>query len=179
MLGDSHLATSLLDEEISAEELAREYHKRWEVELSYGEVKVVQCARKTGQCPTVLRSKVPQLVEQEVYALLAAYNLVRLLILRAAAAHGCDPLAISFSGALRVILEAVVEMRGARAELLPDLYARLLRDIASCVLRRRRRPRAYPRVVKTQRSRFRLKRWNDREIQRNFAQEIRVLGAAL
>jgi hypothetical protein len=151
------IVTSLLDEAISAEELVRHYHRRWEVELAFCSMKVRQSARKTGQCPTLLRSKLSNLVEQEVYALLTTFNLVRLLIRKAATAHGCDPLAISFTDALRVILEAVVEMRGARAELLPDIYRRLLRDIAACVMTRRRRPRVYPRVVKTQRSKFPLK----------------------
>ena len=172
------IATSLLDDAITALELVRRYHRRWEVELSYSEIKVHQCARKTGQCPTLLRSKVAELVEQEVYALLTAYNLVRLLIRKAAAAHNLDPLAIGFTAALRVILEAVAQMRGARAELLPAIHARLLRDIAACVLRRRRRHRVYPRVVKAQRSRFPLKRWNQREIRRNFSAEIQVLGAS-
>lgn len=172
------IATSLLDEAITATELVRHYHRRWEVELAYSSLKVRQCARKTGQCPTLLRSKLPNLVEQEVYALLTTYNLVRLLIRKAAATHGHDPLAISFTDALRVILEAVVEMRGVRAELLPDIYCRLLRDIAACIMPRRRRPRVYPRVVKTQRSSFPLKRWNQVEIRRDFNAEIRVLGVA-
>jgi hypothetical protein len=172
------LATSLLDEAITARDLVGHYHRRWEVELAYASMKVHQCARKTGQCPTLLRSKVPDLVEQEVYALLTTFNLVRLLIRKAAATHGLDPLAISFTDALRVILEATVEMRGARAELLPEIYFRLLRDIAACVMPRWRRPRVYPRVVKTQRSSFPLKRWNQREIRRDFFEEIRVLGAA-
>jgi len=171
------IATSLLDQAISSLELVRHYHRRWEVELAYASLKVRQSGRKTGQCPTLLRSKLPELVEQEVYALLTAFNLVRLLIRKAAAAHKLDPLAISLTDALRVILEAVVEMRGARAELLPDIYARLLRDIAACVMPRRRRPRVYPRVVKTQRSRFPLKRWNQCEIRRDLNAEIQVLAA--
>src|SRR5512139_3772457 len=69
------IATSLLDEAITAVEFVRHYHCRWEVELAYCSMKVHQCARKTGQCPTLLRSKLPNLVEQEVYALRTTYNL--------------------------------------------------------------------------------------------------------
>lgn len=108
--------------------------------------------------------------------MLTTFNLVRLLIQEAAKAHGLDPLTISFTDALRVILEAIVELRGARAELLPEIYRRLLRDIAVCVLDRRKRPRVFPRVVKTQRSSFPLKRWNQREIRRDFDAELRILG---
>ena len=172
------IVTSLLDETISAMDLVRHYHVRWEIELAYAAIKVRQCARRTGQCPTVLRSKRPDFAEQEVYALLTMYNLVRSLIKEAATAHhGGDALAISFVDALRAILEAIPAMRGARAELLPDLYQVLLRDVAECVLDRRRRPRVYRRAVKVQRSKFPLKRWNDREIRRDFEAEVRIQRA--
>ena len=125
-----------------------------------------------------MRSKRPDFAEQEVYALLTMYNLVRSLIKEAATAHhGGDALAISFVDALRAILEAIPAMRGARAELLPDLYQVLLRDVAECVLDRRRRPRVYRRAVKVQRSKFPLKRWNDREIRRDFEAEVRIQRA--
>jgi hypothetical protein len=172
------IATSLLDEAISAMDLVFHYHVRWEIELAYAAIKVRMCARRTGQCPTVLRSKKPDLVEQEVYALLSMYNLIRSLVKQAAKAHGLNPLAISFVDTLQVIYEAIPRMRGARAEMLPELYERLLGDLAECVLDRRRRPRVYRRVVKTQRSKFPMKHWNDQEIRRDFVTEVRIQGAA-
>jgi len=59
------IATSLSNEAITAVELVRHYYLRLGVELSFSSMKVHQCARKTGQCPTLLRSKLPNLVEQE------------------------------------------------------------------------------------------------------------------
>lgn len=172
------IATSLLDEAISAMNLVRHYHVRWEIELAYLALKVRMCSRRTGQCPTVLRSKTADLAEQEVYGLLTMFNLIRSLIKQAAKAHGLNPRAISFVDTLQVIQEAVPAMRAARAERLPELYAKLLEDIAECVLSRRRRPRVYRRVVKTQRSKFSMKHWNDREIRRDFDAEVRIQRAS-
>lgn len=171
------LVTSIVDPSISALQLALHYHRRWEVELAYDALKTHQCARRTGQCPTVLRSKTPDLVEQEVYAMLTAYNLTRSLMCQAAEKHRLDPLALSFVDTLRVILEAIPTLRAARSERLPALYERLLDDIASCVLERRRRPRVCRRAVKVKMSAFPLKRWNDHEIRRSMSDDLRVLGA--
>jgi len=74
------LATSLQDVNITARELVDRYHRRWEIELAYDQIKTHQSARRTGQSPSVLRSKRPDLVEQELYAMMALYNLVKDLI---------------------------------------------------------------------------------------------------
>ena len=97
------VATNLLDSEILASEIVRHYHRRWEIELAYDELKTHQCARRKGQCQTVLRSKLPDLVEQEIYAMVTVYNLLRELINEAARKHDLDPLSISFVGALRTL----------------------------------------------------------------------------
>jgi hypothetical protein len=173
----NRVATSLLDEEIAAADLVHHYHRRWEVELAYDSIKTHQSGRRTGQCSTVLRSKIPVLVEQELYAMLTTYNLVRRVVNEAAAKHGIDPLAISFVDALWALIDAIPGMRSARAELLPFLYQQLLDDIARCRLKRRRRPRAYPRVVKVKMSNFKLKRRQHQEIRRDFARETKVLCA--
>jgi hypothetical protein len=60
---------------------------------------------------------------------------------------------------------------------LPKLYAKLLQDIAECVLSRRR-PRVYRRVVKTQRSKLPMKHWNDYEIRRDFEDEVLIQRAS-
>ena len=52
---------------------------------------------------TVLRSKTPQLVEQELWGLLLAHYAVRQLMARAAWQQGLDPDRLSFVHALRVI----------------------------------------------------------------------------
>lgn len=172
------IATSLLDSSIEARELVIHYHKRWEIELVYDEVKTHQCARRNGHCQTVLRSKRPDLVEQEIYSIVALYNLLRDTINEAAKKHGLDPLTISFVDSLQAILDAIPVMGAAPAHRLTDLYDQLLDDIAACVLKRRRRHRAYPRVVKVKMSKFKLKRTQNVGVYRNFEHEMKVLGVA-
>ncbi len=171
------VATSLLDFEISASEIVRHYHRRWEIELVYDELKTHQSARQKGQCQTVLRSKLPELVEQEIYAMVTVYNLLRDLINEAAREHGLDPLSVSFVDALQAILDAIPLMQAAPAQRLPDLYRQLLDDIAACRMRYWRRPRAYPRVVKVKMSNFELKKPQNVGVCRDFDAEMQVLGA--
>jgi Transposase DDE domain/Insertion element 4 transposase N-terminal len=174
----SRIATSLLDSTITAQEIVQKYHARWEIELAYDSIKTHQSARRTGQCPTVLRSKRPDFVKQEIYAMLAVYNLLRDVIRQAADKHGLDPLSVSFTDTLCAVLDAIPAMRRAQATRLMDLYNDLLDDIARGQLTRRRRPRAFPRVVRVKMSNFRVKGFGDQEIHRDFSNATRVLGAA-
>ena len=79
-------------------ELAALYHERWEVESVFDEFKTHM--RSTS---TVLRSKTPGLVKQELWGLLLAHYAVRQLMERAAWQQGLDPDRLSFVHALRVI----------------------------------------------------------------------------
>jgi hypothetical protein len=161
---------------IEAREIVRHYHRRWEIELAYDSIKTHQCATRTGQSRTILRSKLPELVEQEIYAMLTLYNMLRDLINKAAAKHGIDPLAISFLDALHAVIDAIPGMQRAPTERLRAFYEQLLDDIAACAMKRRRRKRAYPRVVKVKMSNFRLKRPEHGETRRDFDVETRVFG---
>jgi hypothetical protein len=171
------VATSLLDFELSAAEIVRHYHRRWEIELAYDELKTHQSARRKGQCQTVLRSKLPDLVEQEIYAMVTVYNLLREVINEAARKYDLDPLSISFVDALQAILDAIPLMAAAPTQRLPDLYRQLLADIAACRMKYWRRPRAYPRVVKVKMSNFKLKRPQNVGGYRDFEAQMQVLGA--
>jgi hypothetical protein len=172
------IATSLLDFNIPARDIARHYHRRWEIELAYDELKTHQGARRTGQCATNLRSKLPDLVEQEIYGMVTVYNLLRDLINEAARKHELDPLAISFVDALQTILDAIPLLGAAPALRLCDLYERLLDDIAACRMTQWRRPRAYPRVVKVKMSNFERKKPQNVGEHRNFNADMRILGTA-
>ena len=93
------LVTNILDPEAAPVlELAALYHERWEIESVFDEIKTHM--RSTS---TVLRSKTPQLVEQELWGLLLAHFAVRQLMEQAAWQHGLDPDRLSFTNALRVI----------------------------------------------------------------------------
>lgn len=92
------LFTTILDpDEVSATELAAAYAQRWEVELAFDELKTHQRGPRT-----VLRSKSPDLVRQEIWGHLCCHYAIRSLMAKAAAHSGHDPDRVSFVAALRI-----------------------------------------------------------------------------
>jgi hypothetical protein len=152
--GETHrLATTLLDyQRWPALDLACGYHERWEIELVIDEVDDHQ--RLAGR---PLRSLKPLGVLQELYALLIAHYAVRVMMHEAALLAAIDPDRLSFTHALQVIQDAIAEFQMTAVELLPNLYRRMLRDIAAERVPERRL-RTNPRVVKRKMSKFHLKR---------------------
>jgi hypothetical protein len=93
------LVTNILQpQDAPALELAALYHERWEVESVFDEFKT-----HMRSASTVLRSKTPDLVEQELWGLLLAHFAIRQLMEQAAWQSGLDPDRLSFTHALRVI----------------------------------------------------------------------------
>ena len=93
------LVTNILDpENAPALELAALYHERWEVESVFAEFKTHLRANST-----VLRSKTPELVRQELWGLLLAHFAIRQIMAQAAWPRGLDPDRLSFTHAVRVI----------------------------------------------------------------------------
>lgn len=74
------------------------YHRRWEIETTYRELKVEQGMNGN------LRSRTPESVQFEVAGHVVLYFLVRWLMVEAAVKHGIDPLRLSFKNALRELL---------------------------------------------------------------------------
>ncbi len=60
--------------------------------------------------PTIFRSKRSDLVEQELYCILTAYNLIRSLIKESTDTDGGDPLTISFLETVDIIIECAALM---------------------------------------------------------------------
>lgn len=175
----NRLVTSLIDpEQFPAQELALLYHRRWEIELAYDEVKTHLSRPAKGTAETILRSKNPRLVMQEAYALVITYNLVRGLMGQAARAHGIPLEEISFVDALTTIQLAIPRFSGAATERLPHLYRQLLSDLAACRIHRPRRPRSCPRVIRVKMSNFLLKRPPHTERKVNFVAAT-VMGGGL
>lgn len=99
------LITSILDPtDVTAIELATAYHERWESETSFREKKTY--LRRSGR---VLRSKSPDMVRQEIWALLLTHYAIRKLMCRAADEAGLDPDRLSFMRSLRVIRRQVTD----------------------------------------------------------------------
>lgn len=93
------LVTTILDpEQAPAEELARLYPQRWEIEGALDELKT-----HLGGGRMVLRSKTPELARQEFYGLMMAHYAIRGLMHEAALAADEDPDRLSYVHAVRVI----------------------------------------------------------------------------
>jgi hypothetical protein len=93
------LITTILDHtHAPAPELAALYHERWEIETSLDELKT-----HLRGAQIVLRSKTPELVQQEFYGLLMAHFAVRALMHEAALRTDEDPDRLSFLHAVRVV----------------------------------------------------------------------------
>lgn len=91
------MQTTLLDpERYPAQELANVYVQRWGAETSYAEV-------KQDLHLEVARSQTVEGAGKEIEAHLAAYNYVRLQMLRAARQAGADPLRLSFRNTVRLL----------------------------------------------------------------------------
>jgi len=104
------LITTILDHtQAPAKELAALYHERWEIETALDELKT-----HLRGAQIVLRSKTPELVEQEFWGLLMAHYAIRALMHEAALKADEDPDRLSFLHSVRV-----VQRRMARFSAIP------------------------------------------------------------
>jgi hypothetical protein len=173
------LMTNLLDPAITAREIALHYHRRWDLEIAYDEIKTHQCATLRGQSPTTFRSKLPELVKQEIYALVITYNLVRTLIYQATVAPGQDPTAISFLETLQHILDAAPVLTAATPAHREQKRQYLLSLTADCRIDRPRRPRLNPRVVKVKMSKFARKNATHKSEVRDIVKDLQIVDVEL
>ena len=97
------LFTSILDPDLaSAADLAGAYVQRWEIETTFDELKTHQRGPRM-----VLRSKSPDLVQQEIWGHLCCHYAIRSLMAEAADHAGHDPDRLSFTAAIRIIRQTV------------------------------------------------------------------------
>jgi hypothetical protein len=148
------LLTSLCDKSAYPKaEVVALYHERWEVELGYDEVKTELLSREE-----TLRSRSPELVEQELWGTLLAYNLVRLEMERIAALMGVEPVQLSFAGTLMMLIQLwqLISLRypGSIVKIVRSVEAQMQR----LLLPPRRSHRNFPRAVKIKMSNYPRKR---------------------
>ena len=97
------LITTLLNySEAQAESLAALYQQRWEQELVFDEVKTHQLS-----ATRLLRSRTPDLVKQEIWALLITHYATHVFITEAADEIGADPDRYSFTKTINIIRSQV------------------------------------------------------------------------
>ena len=101
------LFTTIVDpDEASAVDLAATYAQRWEIEGAFDELKIHQRGART-----VLRSKSPDLVLQEIWGHLCCHYAIRTLMWEAADHAGVDPDRVSFVAALRIARRSISAAR--------------------------------------------------------------------
>lgn len=99
------LLTTLTDPgEARAEDLAAAYHRRWEIESVFDELKTHQRGPRI-----VLRSKSPDLVRQEIWGHLCCHYAIRSLMADTASHSGADPGRVSFVKALRLCRRSLTQ----------------------------------------------------------------------
>ncbi len=101
------LFTTLLDPTVApAAELAVAYAQRWEIEGTFDELKTHQRGART-----VLRSKSPDLVLQEIWGHMCCHYAIRTLMWEAADHAQVDPDRVSFVAALRIARRSISAAR--------------------------------------------------------------------
>jgi hypothetical protein len=149
------LLTSLIDARAyPAHELVALYHERWELELSYDEMKTELLDRQEA-----LRSRSVAGVTQELWGIGLLYNLIRLEMEQIAAEARVPPVRISFNHSLLFVQNCWLACAaiGAPAAI-PKLLRKLRADLGHFVLPERRSKRLYPRAVKIKMSNYPRKR---------------------
>lgn len=137
------LATTLLDHRrYPAGELVRLYHERWEIETAYLEIKSSTLGGR------VLRARTPTGIQQEVYALLVTYQILRTAMADATNSQPeVDPDRASFTTALQAARDQLVNAAGVIATTVIDLVGTIGRHVLNNLMPTRRL-RVAPRIVK-------------------------------
>jgi hypothetical protein len=141
--GTYRLITTLLDpHRFPAVELVTLYHERWEIETAYLELKSSILGGR------VLRARTPTGVDQEVYALLIAYQILRTAMADATNSQpGINPDRASFTIALNAARDLIIQAAGISADTVIDLVGRIGRLVLANLMPARR-VRTNPRTVK-------------------------------
>jgi hypothetical protein len=147
------LVTTLLDpERYPAAELIELYHQRWEIETAYLALKHTLIRGR------VLRSQTPAGAEQELWALLTTYQVLRIAMTSATDSRpDVDPDRAGFSVALHAardqIITAHAVITGTHIDLVGAIGAQVLASLLPA-----RRARTCPRTVKRPLSKYAYKK---------------------
>jgi hypothetical protein len=160
-----------LDHELyPADELVALYHERWSIELAYRDIKTTQL-----QALESLRSKTVEGVEQELWGILIAYQLVRKRMYDVAERHHEEPNRLSFKTSLLAIQFLCIQMHpsGADAE-----RVRAAMDVVDAMIMnglmpaKKLRP-SYDRAVKVKMSSYKRNRGKRKPATKGKAKEKR------
>jgi len=131
------------------------YAHRWEIELGFREMKQSLLDNRF-----TLRSNQPELVRQELWGILLAYNLIRYqMVLMAKSLDGIHPNQLSFNGASMHIIHELTQLSFCTPGNIPKYTMNITKSAKQFVLPGRRE-RQYPRVLKCSKNRYPVKSKN-------------------
>lgn len=127
-----------------ADEIVDLYSQRWEIELGYREMKQSLLASHY-----TLRSKTPEMIEQELWGILLAYNLLRYqMVEMSRQCPGVYPCEMSFTACTWAILGLLNGVSLRHPGNIPGYIKELQASAQHYVLPHRREDRCYPRSVR-------------------------------
>ena len=125
------------------------YAHRWEIEMGYREMK-----QHLLESRFTLRSNLPELIYQELWGLLLAYNLIRYkMVLMAKSLKNIFPNQLSFRDASSHIIYKLTQMPIYAPGNVPKLILDIERNAAQFKLEGKRE-RSYPRTLKVSKNRY-------------------------
>jgi len=131
-------------------ELVDLYCHRWEIELGYREIKQTMLGSSYH-----LRSKRPDMVRQELWGILLAYNLIRRIMTMATSkVAGLWPNQLSFSSCSMAVIQYFSSISIMSPGNIPMHWEHLLKTLTLFKLPIRREDRKYPRCIKPKPSKY-------------------------
>lgn len=120
------------------------YSHRWEIEVGYREIKYSLLNNEF-----TLRSKLPDMIEQELWGVLLGYNIIRYqMVNMAKTIPGIHPNQLSFTTSATAIIHLIYGFWLEAAGTIPQRISHLLDETSHHVLPIKREDRIYPRCVK-------------------------------
>ncbi len=132
------------------------YSTRWEIELGFREIK-----QSMLQNTYTLRSRKPDMVKQELWGVLLAYNLIRYQMVLMAASLGKDitPSQLSFKESASYIIFQLATLPYVSPGRVPKVVMNIT-EMASYFLLPGRRERCYPRCLKSSKQKYPVRKKN-------------------
>jgi len=131
------------------------YAHRWEIELGFREMKQSLLDNRF-----TLRSNQPELIRQELWGILLAYNLIRYqMVLMATSLDGIHPNQLSFHGASMHIIHELTQLSFCTPGNIPKYTMNITKAAKQFVLPSRRE-RKYPRALKSSKNKYPVKSKN-------------------
>lgn len=163
------LATSVLDHRLApARRLAMAYHQRWEIENGFAEIK-----NRLRGAGFILRSKAPELICQEIYALLTVYQALCALEMRTAEHGGIDPDRISFTITVQLVRLTVAGQVAADTATLDTARREVIAEFLAALLPPRRH-RQCQRIKKPSKNTFEVRKRDQPRTPSNVRYTLRI-----